>query len=412
MSNTAAPTGSCQPRYPEIGVLALVPDFWGPSWQARHYILTRLAGYFRVLWVEPALELRPLLRGQRRKKRQDDVLPGMQVYRPEWWLPAVGKPRALANLTLKARLQRARQRLVAQGCRKIVLYPWRPEYAGALTLVPHDLSCYHIDDEYSFSPVDQPLSPAEEHLIRSAGQVFIHSPAMMEKKGHLNPNTQFAPNGVDFAAFSRPLPEPEDMRNIPHPRIGYCGGLKKVLDWPLLLQLASRHPQWSFVFAGSVRPHAQVPGYISQLAALPNVFFLGRKDTAALGSYIQHFDLCLMPYCCDGYTRYIYPLKLHEYLASGRPVVSSPIRTVQDFPEVVLPASSLIEWSQMIERGLSPQENSPERRAQRRRVAQAHDWNTLVESIAGTMARRLKMQHPSAGGCEAADPRSVPALTL
>ena len=412
MSNSAAQTGSFQPYYPEIGVLTLVPDFWGPGWQARHYILSRVARYFRVLWVEPAVELRPLLRGQLRPKRGHDVLPGMEVYRPEWWLPALGKPQALAKLTFKARLERGRQRLMAQGCKKIVLDLWRPEYAAALALLRHDLSCYHMDDEYSFSETDLPPSPAEESLIRSAGQVFIHSPAMMEKKGHLNPNTQFSPNGVDFPTFSRSLREPEDMRNIPHPRIGYCGGLKKVLDWPLLLQLVSRHPQWSFVFAGSVRPHAHVPGYISQLASFPNVFFLGRKDTAVLGAYIQHFDLCLMPYCCNGYTRYIYPLKLHEYLASGRPVVSSPIRTVQDFLDVVLPASTPAEWSQMIERGLSPQENTAERCAQRRRVAQTHDWDALVANIAGAMAGRLGIQHPAAGGCAAAEPKSVPALTL
>ncbi len=334
----------------------------------------------------------------------------MEVYRPEWWLPAVGKPKGLASLTFKLRLQRARQRLLARGCSKIVLYLWRPEYAAALALAPHDLSCYHIDDEYSFSPVELPLSPVEENLIRSAGQVFIHSPAMMEKKGNLNCNTQFAPNGVDYAAFSRPLPEPEDLRPVPHPRIGYCGGLKNVLDWPLLLQLVERHPHWSFVFTGSVRPHAQVPAYISQLASRPNAFFLGSKTTDKLSAYVQHFDVCLMPYLRNDYTKYIYPLKLHEYLASGRPVVSSPIRTVQDFLQVVLPANSPEVWSQMIERGLSAQENTPERRAQRQKVAQAHDWDGLAENIAAAIARRLGIPFPIHRS--EAESNSVPALTL
>lgn len=401
------------PGYPEVGVLALVPDFWGPSWQVRHYVLSRLARYFRVLWVEPALELRPLLRGQNRRagRRKYAPAPGMELYRPEWWLPALGRPQSLADWTFQLRLRRARRRLLQQGCTKIVLYLWRPEYSAAPALLPHDLSCYHIDDEYSFSPLEQPLTAAEENLIRSAGQVFIHSPAMMEKKGGLNPNTQFAPNGVDYAAFSRPLPEPEDLRAIPHPRIGYCGGLKNVLDWPLLLELASRHPQWSFVFAGGVRPHSEVRDYVSQLAQLSNVAFLGMKTTDVLGAYVQHFDLCLMPYRHNDYTKYVYPLKLHEYLASGRPVVSTPLPTVQDFREVVLLAGSPEEWSRMIERALSPQENTPERRAQRQKVAQAHDWDLLVENIAATLARRLGMRFPAVGR-KPAEHKSVPALTL
>ena len=401
-----------RPLYPEVGVLALVPDYWGPYWQARHHILSRLARYFRVLWMEPALELRPLLRGQRRKKLwpEQEPVPGLELYRPQWWLPALGKPEFMAQCTLRWRLRQARQRLLRQGCRKIVLCLWRPDFAPALRLVPHDLSCYYIDDEYSFSPVELPLTRVEENLIRSAGQVFIHSPAMMEKKGGLNLHTQFAPNGVDYGDFSRLQPEPEDLRNVPHPRIGYCGGLKDVLDWPLLLQLVQSHPAWSFVFVGSVRPHPQLPGYVRQLNSHANVFLLGRKSTAELSAYVQHFDICLMPYLRNDYTRYIYPLKMHEYLAGGRPLVSSPIRTAQEFPDVVLTAESPEQWSRMVERALSPQENAPERRAQRQRVAQAHDWNGLVENIAASLAARLGIQFRAASRVPAE--HNSPALTL
>jgi len=63
--------------------------------------------------------------------------------------------------------------------------------------------------------------------------------------------------------------------------------------------------------------------------------FLGGKPTQSLGAYPQHFDVCLMPYVIDDYTRYVYPLKMHEYLAGGKPVVSSPIRSVEDFKHVI-----------------------------------------------------------------------------
>ena len=85
-------------------------------------------------------------------------------------------------------------------------------------------------------------SQNEAKVIRTADHVFIHSPRLLEKKGDMNPNTTFMPNGVDFEAYSRPRPEPVDLASIPHPRIGYTGVLKKQLDWELLSELCVRRP--------------------------------------------------------------------------------------------------------------------------------------------------------------------------
>ena len=86
----------------------------------------------------------------------------------------------------------------------------------------------------------------------------------------------------------------------------------------------------------------------------------GGKPTESLGAYPQHFDVCLMPYRMDDYTKYVYPLKMHEYLAGGKPVVSSRIRSVEDFRHVVTIAGSREEWSQAIEQALSAEENTPD----------------------------------------------------
>src|SRR6202040_822700 len=111
------------------------------------------------------------------------------------------------------------------------------------------------------------------------------------------------------------------------------------LDWPLLLKLTAAHPEWSFVFVGPRKGHAEIDQLLEQLSRQPNVYFLGGKATESLGGYPQHFDVCIMPYLPDDYTKYIYPLKMHEYLASGTPVVSTPIRSVLDFGNVVALAS-------------------------------------------------------------------------
>jgi glycosyltransferase involved in cell wall biosynthesis len=126
------------------------------------------------------------------------------------------------------------------------------------------------------------------------------------------------------------------------------------------------------------------------------VHFLGGKPSKSLGAYPQHFDVCLMPYVVDDYTRYVYPLKMHEYLAGGKPVVSSPIRSVEDFKYVIALARTRDEWSRAIENGLSSGENTPEQRARRQRVARDYDWDGLVAKIVAAITSGLGMGLPQA----------------
>ncbi len=224
--------------------------------------------------------------------------------------------------------------------------------------------------------------------------MFIHSPGLMEKKGFFNSNTEFVPNGVTYESFATPVPEPDDLRNIPHPLIGYVGWIKRMLDCDLLLRLMTANPQWSFVFVGARSPHPDMTDALRQMSDLPNAHFLGTKPTECLGAYPQHFDVCTMPYRLDDYTKYIYPLKLHEYLASGRPIVSTPIRSVEEYGHVVNLATGAQEWSRAIDRALSPAENSDARRAERQRISRQHDWEGLVGRIANTISARLKNPAP------------------
>lgn len=403
-------SGPGRPAVPEVGVLGLVPDRWSALWQPRHQVLTRLAHYFHVVWVEPAREWREVLRGSSGidRGRVSPSIPRSFVrYRHPSWLPRLHRPRALADGLETRRLLGARKNLERRGCRHIVLYLWRPQFGHALERVPHDLSCYHIDDEYSWSEIELPLDPEEARLIQKVDQVFVHSPALLEKKGSLNPNTAFVPNGVDYEAHARPVDEPLDLRAVAHPRIGYTGYLKTQLDFPLLSRLVDQHRDWSFVFVGAVQ-HDEIRPFVRSLDRRPNVHFLGPKSFAELTSYPQHFDVCTMPYVLDGYTKFIYPLKLHEYLASGSPVVGSPIRALQDYAHVVELAEGPEEWSNALARSLRPEERSPERTAARRDVARRHDWNVLVREVADRMADGLGLEAPWRGRTPVADAMSTP----
>ncbi|HKV70106.1 MAG TPA: polysaccharide biosynthesis C-terminal domain-containing protein [Gemmatimonadales bacterium] len=372
---------------PEVGVVAMVPDVWGGPWMPRHHILTRLADHFPVVWVDPPQGWRgswqggsPWLHGNVKEHPEFTILrwPPDFLYRE--------RPAVYRNWLLRFHLRRAIRMLRQRGVRRVVLYLWRPEFAFALRYMPYDFSCYHIDDEYTFAAEERPLSGSERHVLESVDQVILHSPALLEKKGGINPHTLFVPNGADYSAYATPVAEPADLAAIPHPRIGYVGVIKDQLDFGLLLTLARRHSEWSWVMVGPLRAGSSQTADIDALQLLPNVHFLGGKPVTELPAYMQHLDVCLLCYVQSGYTKFIYPMKLHEYLATGRPVVGTPIRSLLEFKNVVRLASTPDEWSRAIADGLAHPEVGVEERLA---VARAHDWATLAERVAQVFSKDL-----------------------
>ncbi|RMF98380.1 MAG: glycosyltransferase family 1 protein [Gammaproteobacteria bacterium] len=381
-----------KPLCPEIGVLALVPDPWDSVWMPRHYVLSRLGRYFPTLWLEPSPDWREALRSLLREPRLPPPprpdLPGFAIHRPSRLLPRLYRPAPLARWTLRRRLAGACAELRRRGCRSILAYLWRPEFAPALQTGLFDLSCYHIDDEYSFAERDQPIPPAERQILESVDQVIIHSPALMDKKGQLNPHTIQVPNGVDFARFSAPVAEPADLAAVPHPRIGYVGVIKVQLDLEKLDRLAARHPGYSFVLVGPLGYLGDKGGFVQSLRKRPNVHFLGHKPVTDLPAYTRHMDVAMLCYSQTDYTNFIYPLKIHESLASGVPVVATPIRSLQAFADVIEFATELDDWSAALERALAMPVEDPAWQAPRRAIAAGHDWNLLVNRIARALAER------------------------
>jgi glycosyltransferase involved in cell wall biosynthesis len=381
-----------QPLFPAIGVIAQAHDTWGSRWQARHQVLLRLARYFHVVWMNPPHNWRESLILLHSAEPVENIplgVPGFSVYSPERWLPEVYRPAWLKRFIFRQHVLRAQQRLKHRGCHKIILSMWRPRLHPELNSVPFDLRCYHVDDEYSFSPIEMPISSDEMQILKEADQVFVTSRALLDKKGWVNANTSFVPNGVDYEAFAATATEPRDLALVPHPRIGYAGFLKDQLDWTLLLELSARHPDWHFVFLGPVSTHLVTCGTVDELRKRSNVHFLEAQPTSLVPGYVQNFDVCIMPYRHNDYTKYIYPLKLHEYLASGRPTVGTLIRSLEEFSDVVGLARSADEWSIALADALSPAANSPELRRARQAVAKRHDWDLQVRRIAMTLADRI-----------------------
>ena len=387
------------PLFPEVGVLGLPYHTWGTHWMTPHHVLPRLATYFNVLWLDPQhhwREIASLGRRRRAATQLPSAFPaGFAVLPTTAWTPDVYRPAWLRARLFRRRLSSGWNRLRAEGCRKLVLYVWHPRFEPAVAARGYDLSLYHIDDEYSFSPELPPMSGAERRVIAAVDHVLAISPGLMERKGGINPSTIFAPEGVDFELYATPVEQPHDLARIPRPCVGYTGVLKRQLDWPLLRELARRRPDWSFVFVGPVHLPPDGRAILDEMATLKNVHLLGAKTARELAAYPQHFDVCIMPYRVDGYTNNIYPLKLHEYLASGRPIVGSPIRSLQEFGEVLALAESVDPWLAALETALAPAAARASVVAARREVARTHDWSVIIRRIAGTICQGLGEDYPA-----------------
>lgn len=390
-----------QPIFNNVGVIGLVPDRWNSVWMVRHHVLSRLAKYFHIAWVNPAEEWRKFCKIDNLfKKRIDDnyKYTGFRVYNHSIFLSKIYKPGILSKYFNKLRIINAKRMLTKNGVEKIVLYIWRPEFAEILHKIEHDVSCYHIDDEYSFSTDEKPIDNNERHLIESVNQVIIHSPALLEKKGEINPNTAFLTNGVDYPAYSVLKKEPDDLKHIQHPRIGYVGMIKGQLNIDLLLQLAKLLDRYSFVFVGPVNKNSMTEEQvksIEELKSLHNVYFLGYKPVDDLSSYMQHLDICMLPYQLNNYTKYIYPMKLHEYLATGRPVIGTPIRSLQEFSRIIPLATSVEDWLTTINLLLQKHTNSEAEINKRKSIAKEYDWDNITYKIAEVFCSQLGKEYVS-----------------
>lgn len=387
------PEPASAPFFPDVGIVALVPNAWNRGSSTRQQFLVRLDKYFKVVWCNPPGEWRKLWHPRRLfAKSPPRAGAELLVYDPGRAFPELYRPVFLARLFERLRLQGAIRMLRRAGCRRIVLYVWRPRFGGVLAHGLHDLSIYHIDDEYSFSEREESLDPVEARLIRDSDAVIIHSPALMEKKGGLNPNTRWIPNGVDFRAFSSPRAMPPELEGVRRPIMGYAGAIKKQLDFGLLAAVFTARPEWTLALVGGVEVVRGEEESLRTLLALPNVRSLGLQPMDRMPAFVQAFDVCLLPYKIDGYTKFIYPLKLHEYLAAGKPVVGVPIRTLLDFQGAIRIASGPAEWIEAMEAALA---GNPGDAEARRNVARDFDWDRLSRRLAEAVCEGLGGDYPA-----------------
>jgi UDP-galactopyranose mutase len=237
-------------------------------------------------------------------------------------------PRGLSPAqTLTAQRNVLNQLISSERIERYVLWYYTP---AALPFSDHltpDAIVYDCMDELSaFKGADRDIPALERSLFRCADLVLTGGQSLYEAKKHQHHNIHAMPSSVDvehFMTARRCKDEPADQRAIPGPRLGFFGVLDERFDVPLLDGLAIARPDWQFVMIGPV-----VKIDPAELPRRDNIHYLGSKSYTQLPSYIAGWDVALLLFARNEATRFISPTKTPEYLAAGKPVVSTSIRDV------------------------------------------------------------------------------------
>ncbi len=387
-------------RLREETILCFGWSEWGPGNQTWNHVLRRLARRNRVLYVPPPLE-RTEVFGNR-------FAPGggsgglhhrehhLYVYRYPRLLPNFYRPALLTRSIEAMRIRALRKILRSLGAKRPILYLLHPKFRNYIGAFDEKLVLYHVLDEYSgyLGANRKRLGREETLLLDEADLILCASHALAESKAAEGRDVHFVPNGVDYDLISPAAAGggtiPPDLAHLPSPRAGYLGRICDKLDFRLLLDVARLLPGVSFCFAGPVHlVTGENREIFDRWAELPNVHLLGSKSIEDLPAVLGAFDVGLMPYEMTEEGKQRYPLKLHEYLAAGKPVVSVPLPCFEGFHDLVRTGRDPGEWASAIREALD--DRSPASVARRMEVAERHDWERIVfridELIRGALVR-------------------------
>jgi len=253
-------------------------------------------------------------------------------------------------------------------------------YLGELTLplrqaLKAEILCYHRLDDYAvLLPKDRPLERAIE---ARADLLFVVSVPLQEQYARQGRKAILLPNGVDFAHFAQALREevevPKELASLPRPCIGFVGFVDPLwVDTELLIELARARPKWSVVIVGPTEKWRLPPNLP------PNLHLLGARPYRLIPNYLKGMDVCLVPFKANAVSQAASPLKLYEYLAAGRAVVSAPVPDLAFLGSVVWCARSLDEFLSTIEEAL-PLAHDPRERQRRLDVAAQHSWQQRAQ---------------------------------
>ncbi|MBF0181247.1 MAG: glycosyltransferase [Magnetococcales bacterium] len=375
-------------------ILAFAPHPWDNHWLSRQQLLTRLAqrgwpvlySHGPLHWwkrATPIWRKAPLL-GQV-EPRECGVLVDRPGRFPALWPKWPAWDRAATALSVARLLHALPDR---HGPRIAMLF--HPMFEPYLEWLRPTWTLYHVYDVYRLMDDWSPdKSAMEERLVAKADLITASSPGMARALPGLGAQrARLLPNGADARRFAQAAADcPADLANIPFPRIGYVGNINSKVDLEMIDHVAERHPEWHWVFLGPVYMNGDREREVTararweRLQQRPNIHYLGLKSREETPACVAHMTVNTICYkiAADDWVVHGYPTKLHEYLATGLPVVAAPQEAILAFGDVVAIASTHQEWLAALADAIAG--NGAGTPITRRERALANTWDSRVDLL-------------------------------
>ncbi len=308
------------------GIVAFSHLRWGFVWQRPQQFLSRFAKKHQVLFVEEPFfdlpdDVEPnfILHG---------VMPNVTVMAPHFAPSWTRRPEL--QVELRALVRRALDRVNDDGAfdRPLLWYYSPMDASWSLGHFENRGIVYDAMDELAqFNGAPPALRANEARLMEHADVIFAGGYELSLKKRERHDNVHFFGCGVESDHFGLAQDTstmvPPDIDFLNRPILGWFGVIDERVDYAMVGEMARLRPQWSFAMVGPV-----VKVDPNLLPHYPNLFWLGQRDYSVLPNYCRAFNVCMMPFAINAATEYINPTKVLEYLATGRPVISTPVKDV------------------------------------------------------------------------------------
>jgi glycosyltransferase involved in cell wall biosynthesis len=250
---------------------------------------------------------------------------------------------------------------------------------GKTRLIVYDC----VDDWAALSHSYGEVVEKEKHLVAISDLVFTTAERLYYAKKRINPNTYLVPNGADYEHFKEAASSqeaPVELEQVSHPMIGFSGGVFTWVALDMVEAIAGRRPDWSFVFIGPVGKTIRKP-------QVPNVHFLGKVSYEVLPHYVSQFDVCIMPFLRNELTESVNPIKMYEYMATGKPIVSTGLPEVTKFAQLIRIADNPDDFEKAIDAALKEHDSSLVQA--RQIVASKNSWDSRFETMMKLVEERL-----------------------
>jgi len=349
---------------------------WDFVWQRPQQLLSRLALRNRVLFVEEPIYLDDVA-----SPRLELSVPMPSVHRAVPMLP--GSLRGAYDESIVVIRELVRRELAADGSlagkfARPIQWFYTPMPAPAMIGAFEERAVvYDCMDELSkfrFAPTE--LVDRERYLMAQSDVVFAGGYKLSLSKAKYHANVHFFGCGVDVAHFatarSADVEVPREIASLTRPVVGYYGVIDERIDYDLLRTLAASLPEAELVMVGPV-----VKVDPAELPQGRNIHWLGQRQYAELPAHVKGFDVCLMPFALNEATEYINPTKTLEYMAAGKPIVSTAVSdVVHNFTPVVAVAHSHADFAREVRAAIE----SPNQELIARGLEQArsNSWESIV----------------------------------